>query len=131
MYPRIFREEDFQMDEKKKVKFGFKKSSDYRIIPANGAWGGVTPRGDFTLDFFVEHNPTPDYVVHEIKPAGGLGVEVEREAGGKEDSYLITRELVGGVLLSLGEAKSLANFILEKCAEFEQEKKKKEEEEKK
>lgn len=111
------------MEEKKKVKFVFEKSSDYKLIPANGAWGGVSSRGDFTLNFFVEHNPTPNYVVHEVKPDGGLGEEVERDSTQKEEVFLITRELVGGVLLSLGEAKSLANFILEKCAEFEKRKK--------
>jgi hypothetical protein len=115
------------MEEKKKVKFALKKSSDYRLIPANGAWGGVTPRGDFTLDFFVEHTSTPDYIVHELKPDGGLGAEVEREVQQEGNIYAITRELVGGVLLSLGEAKSMANFILEKCAEFEKGKKKEEE----
>jgi hypothetical protein len=116
------------MEEKKKAKFILKRSSDYRLIPANGAWGGITPRADFVLDFFVENTPIPAFVVHEIKPDGSLGPEVEREVGEKEDVYPITRELVGGVLLSLEQAKSLANFILEKCADFEKEKKKKEEE---
>ena len=34
------------MEEKKKVKFALKKSSDYRLIPANGA-GGCHPQGRF------------------------------------------------------------------------------------
>ena len=116
------------MNEPKKIKFVFKRSSDYKLLPVNGAWGGLTPRGDFILEFFVEHNTTPNYVTNEITPEGKLGDEVEKDPKEPEGIISVTRELVGGILVSIEHAKSLANFILEKCSEFEKEKKKREEE---
>ena len=32
---------------------------DYRMVPANGMWGGFTPKGDLRIEFFVEVVPTP------------------------------------------------------------------------
>lgn len=110
------------MAEPKRVKFLFKKAADYKLLPVNGAWGGVTTRGDFALDFFVEHNITPDYVMHEVTAEGGLSNEVERNPVITGDIILVTRELVGGISLSVEQAKSIANFILEKCADFQKEK---------
>lgn len=88
----------------------------------NGAWGGLTTRGDFILEFFVEHNVTPDYVVNEITPEGKLGNEVERNPQQTGELLLITRELVGGISLSIENVKSLASFINEKCKEIEKKK---------
>jgi hypothetical protein len=111
------------MAEPKRIKFLFKKAADYRLLPANGAWGGITTRGDFLLEFFVEHNITPDYVMHEVTTEGGLGNEIERNPGITGDIILVTRELVGGVSLSIEQAKNIANFIQEKCTDLEKEKK--------
>lgn len=116
------------MAESKRIKFLFQKAADYKILPANGAWGGVTTRGDFLLDFFVEHHIAPDYVMHEVTTEGGLGNEIERNPVITGDIISVTRELVGGISLSVEQAKSIANFIQERCADFEKEKKQKERE---
>lgn len=112
------------MAEPKRIKFLFQKAADYKLLPVNGAWGGVTTRGDFLLEFFVEHNITPNYVVHEVTAEGKLGNEIERGPKEPGDVILVARELVGGISLSIEQATSIAKFILEKCANFEEEKKK-------
>lgn len=111
------------MNESKKIKFVFKRSSDYKLLPVNGAWGGVTTRGDFTLNFFVECGTTPNYVINEITSEGKLGNVIERDPSEPKEIISVTRELVGGILVSIENAKSIANFILEKCAESEKSKK--------
>jgi hypothetical protein len=110
------------MSESKKIKFVFKKSSDYKLLPVNGAWGGLTPRGDFILEFFVEHNTTPNHIMHEITPEGKISNEVERDPQQTEEVSSVTRELVGGISLSIEHAKSIASFINEKCKEIEEKK---------
>jgi hypothetical protein len=110
------------MVEQKKIKIVFKKGADYRLLPINGAWGGMTPRGDFILDFFVEHNTTPDSIIHEITPEGKLGGIIEKHPGDEQGVLFVTRELVGGILMSVEHAKSIADFISDKCADFEKDK---------
>jgi len=110
------------MGEQKRIKFLFQKAPDYKLFPANGAWGGATTRGDFILEFFVEHNTTPNYVMHEITTEGKLDKESKKDPE-EPGVILVTRELVGGVSLSIEHAKSIASFIQEKCADIEKERK--------
>ena len=101
-------------EQAKKVVFTFQKSEDYRVFPVNGVWGGVTPRGDLKLDFFVESH-LPDSVEHSVTPLG-LGPEVQRKPGDRSTTHL-TRDVQLGLLISLEHAESIANFILGKVKE--------------
>ena len=90
------------------------------MFSANGVWGGVTPRGDFKLEFGIDSEVTPAEITHEIDKKGNLTPEVGRKPRGKS----ISRELQGGVLLSLEHAESVANFILTQIAQFREKLKK-------
>ena len=111
------------MGEQKRIKFFFQKAADYKLLPVNGAWGGLTTRGDFILEFLVEHNTTPNYIMNEVTPEGKLAKLIAKDPEEPEDIISVTRELVGGISLSIEHAKSIADFIQEKCAEVEKEKK--------
>ena len=41
------------------IRIEWEYDKDYRLVPANGMWGGITPRGDLRIEFFVEVVPTP------------------------------------------------------------------------
>lgn len=41
------------------IKIEWEYDKDYRMVPANGMWGGLTPKGDLHIEFFVEVLPTP------------------------------------------------------------------------
>ncbi|GEM_PF-333177 len=106
---------DEQEDKDKQVKFVFKYDPDYRLIPCNGVWGGMTTRGDLKLDFMVESQATPDYVVHVIDvEAGELGKEIEREP----PKHFI-RELQVGILMSPDTAVAFADWLNGKLKEIE------------
>lgn len=89
------------------IRFEYVRSDDYRIIAANGAHGGLTSRGDFRFDLFVEGPKAPQSVAHSITP-DGLGPEVEREPTGR----IVERELQIGVIMSPAQARSLAQWIM-------------------
>lgn len=91
-----------------KVTFEFARSADYRVVAANGAWGGVTPQGDFFLDFFVDHWRIPDEISNLIDTNGLLGREVERKPSA---ALVATRTRQVGVVLTLDQAENLARFI--------------------
>ena len=42
------------------ISIDWEYDKNYRMVPANGMWGGITPRGDLRIDFFVESMPIPD-----------------------------------------------------------------------
>lgn len=92
----------------KEIEFAYEYDSNYRVVAANGVWGGTTPRGDFRLDFFVESIAIPERLTHEVL-SDKLGKEVARTPG----KGVFTRRLQVGVLLSLREVESVAGFLNE------------------
>lgn len=106
-------------DEKpdNRVVFLYETSPEYQIVYANGAFGGITPRGDIKFDLFIEFVKAPEEVVHIMTP-DGLGPEVEREPA----KTPFTRESQVGVIMSPDQAKSLAHWLLSKVSEIEQKK---------
>ena len=98
------------MDEhgqSRQVTYRYEKHPDFRIIFANGALGGVTPRGDVKFDLFIEYLDVPEETVHSITP-DGLGPEVDR----KPRSNRFTRQSQVGVIMSPGQAKSFAYWLM-------------------
>lgn len=95
------------------IEFVFTKAPDYRVISANGIWGGVTPRGALKMDFTLDSQRTPDSVVHSVTPEGGLGPEIDR----KPTERAVSRELQVGILLSIEHAENVASWILDKVKE--------------
>jgi hypothetical protein len=97
----------------REVTFHYEFDPAYRIVGANGVWGGLTPRGDIRLDFFVESLTVPDSVVNLITPDGKLGPELARTPERR-----ITRRLQVGILLSREQADDIADFLKARVAEF-------------
>lgn len=91
------------------VEFRYSRSPGYRLHPADGAWGGLTPGGDVMVCFYVEHFPTPSTVRQPVNEDGTLGKEVFREP--PREPGVITRELQTGVVLTLDEAERLAQWL--------------------
>lgn len=99
--------------EDRQVKFFFEYDPRYSVVAANGAWAGVTTRGDIRIDFFVEGLGNPDQVVNLITPNGHLGPELSRSPERR-----FVRRMQVGVLLRLEEAESIADFIKKQVADF-------------
>ena len=98
-----------------RVVFGYERDPGYRVLFANGAQGGMTPKGEYTFDLFFEHARSPSRVVHSVTP-DGLGPEVERQPPGPQ----VVRDLLVGVVMTPAGAKSLAHWILETIRQFEE-----------
>ena len=80
-------------DEKQadQLTFEFHRSRFYRIVHADGVFGGLTPTGNILMSFFSQMAPTPRTVTHEFD-GKTLGPEV-----GTQSSGHIERELEVGV----------------------------------
>ena len=99
----------------KRVKFIHNWPDDYKIYPANGAWGGVSARGDMILHFFVEHHPVPKEEIQIIKEDGTLA---PRETKPKEE-VKAARTMQVGIMINREQVVSLADWMLKKVEEYE------------
>lgn len=94
----------------KEITFLFDKDPDYKVIAANGAWGGVTPRGEIKFDLFFENVDTPDELTYMTTP-DGLGPEISRQPAGST----IVREVLMGVVMTPENAENLGRWLIEKA----------------
>jgi hypothetical protein len=100
-------------DSENTVVIQFERSPNYRIVAADGAWGGPTPRGHILVNFFVDVPVSPLSVSHEITEDGQLGPERDRTPGFSESQPRVSREFECGVLLSPDDAEGVARWLLE------------------
>jgi hypothetical protein len=103
----------------KQIAYKYEKHPDYRVIFANGAVGGATPRGDIKFDLFIEYLEVPETTVHSITP-DGIGPEIERTP--KAPPF--TRQSQAGVIMNPGQAKSLAYWLMGQVENLEKKRKK-------
>lgn len=95
----------------KEITFRFDRDPEYRVVVANGAWGGPTPRGEIMFDLFFEHADVPEEISYMATP-DGLGPEVARTP---QTNYIIRDALVG-VVMTPENAESLGRWLLEKVS---------------
>jgi hypothetical protein len=95
------------------LQFKAAKSRDYRIVAANGVWGGIAPGGDLRIDFFLDSSSLPEEMTYQVLETGQLGKEIQRIP----QASLVTREYQVGVVMSLQSAEMVANWLLQKVKE--------------
>jgi hypothetical protein len=86
----------------------FIKSNYFRVVHADGAWGGLTPNGALQLAFYNERHPIPR-VVHEKLVISGNVVRVDE--CGREGKAGVVREVEVDIVLTIDAAKNLRDFL--------------------
>lgn len=103
------------MAQAREVTFVYRHSGGYRQVPANGVFGGLTTQGDFRMEFYLEAPEIPAEVRHRITEDQRLDEELSRTPAERR----IVRDLQVGILMSRDQARSLADWIHGKLAEYE------------
>ena len=98
------------------VVLNYIKSNYFRVIHADGAIGGFTPRAQLFVSLFSERAPLPDVTVQAVEN-GQLGKEIVEQRKGSEG---IIRELEVGIVMDLHVAKSLVAWLKERIEIMEQ-----------
>lgn len=109
-------------DQTKEVVIYYHVPADNRILPANGCFGGIGPRGELIINFFEETYPIPRTVTHEITNQGSIGRQKETEL---EAGHLI-RHVQASIAVNPGQAESIAKWILQKVEALKKQKRGKE-----
>ena len=104
----------------KKPEITFKYVFNYGYNPSyvNGAQGGFSPRGEMVINFYLERQPLPDAISHEITPEGAIGLETRVEP--KDLSSSMVRFVDTGVVMSYENAKVFHAWLGDKLHEVEE-----------
>lgn len=103
---------------KPRFEVHFIKSQYFRVVHADGAWGGMTNAGFINMTLYSERPAIPQRIVHELAPLDNarfrLGGELERI--GKEG---VIRELEVSVMLTKEAATALVEWLGKQLLEAE------------
>ncbi|MDR2017578.1 MAG: hypothetical protein LBQ00_01650 [Syntrophobacterales bacterium] len=95
------------------IKVKARKDSEYRIIPASGVWGGVTPYGMVCFDLVLEKPEAPTVTTIDVNEATGHRVETIQEPKGPS----VERILMAGILVRPEIARVIGHWLIEKADE--------------
>lgn len=104
----------------KKPELTFKYVFNYAYNPTyvNGAQGGFSPRGEMVINFYLERQPLPESITHEITPEGAIGRETGVEP--KDLTSSMVRYIDTGVVMSYENARAFHLWMGEKLRELEE-----------
>jgi hypothetical protein len=104
----------------KKNELTFKYVFNYGYNPTyvNGAQGGFSPRGEMVINFYLERQPLPEAISHEITPEGAIGRETSVDPADLATSMV--RFIDTGVVMSYENAKVFHAWMGDKLREVEE-----------
>jgi hypothetical protein len=113
----IEKESIMSSNKKNEMTFKYIYQYDYNPIYVNGAHGGISPRGELVMNFYLERQPLPNAITHEITQAGTIGPETEVEPSDLTRS--LVRQVINGVVVNYNTARELHYWLGEKLKEME------------
>lgn len=106
-------------DEKREVVFHYVEDGDSRTYYANGAFGGVSPKGEIVVNFFIDHTPIPTVEAFAVDSAGMMGKQTRREEKyeTEQGQLHVQRRVVARMVMNLADAQSIAQWLSGKVTE--------------
>lgn len=103
---------DYRMEQgTSKVKFKYVFDKTYNPSYATGAFGGLTPKGDIVVNFFMERQPIPYSEVREVDTNGVLSENFQLEPKQESGQLDIVRFIESGAMMNLETAKELYEWL--------------------
>jgi hypothetical protein len=93
------------------VRFHYVKSNYFRVIHADGAYGGLTPYGGIFLSLYNDRKAIPDETVQSVGENGLLGPEISERTKTKDG---IEREVETCIIMTLNTAKAIQQWLEER-----------------
>jgi hypothetical protein len=109
---------DKDSSELSSISYRYIKSNYFRVIHADGIWGGLTPALKVQMAFFSERSAIPEVLTMAVED-DKIGKEIDRVSKGG-----IVREVETSVVMDLDVARSFVNWLNEKITQAEGIKKK-------
>lgn len=103
---------------KPEITFKYVFNYGYNPTYVNGAQGGFTPRGEMVINFYLERQPLPETITHEITTEGVIGRETSVTPEDLGNSMV--RFIDTGVVMTYENAKVFHAWLGEKLREMEE-----------
>lgn len=104
-------------NKKPEITFKYVFNYGYNPVYVNGAHGGISPRGELVMNFYLERPPLPNAITHEINPNGTIGEQVAEEPENLKNSMV--RFVDSGVVLNFEAARNIHFWLGERLKEME------------
>lgn len=104
--------------QKPEVTFKYIFNYGYNPTYVNGAQGGFTPRGELVVNFYLERQPLPQSITHEITAEGAIGRETGVEPEDMASS--LVRFIDTGVVMNYENARVFHAWLGDKLRELEE-----------
>jgi hypothetical protein len=104
-------------NQKPEITFKYVFNYGYNPSYVNGAQGGFSPRGELVINFYLERQPLPEAISHEITAQGAIGRETNVEPADLASSMV--RYIDTGVVMNYENAKVFHAWMGEKLREVE------------
>lgn len=110
-----------------KIKYKYKFPSDYNPKYTNGVYGGITPKGEIWINFFLERAGIPITQTHELeteqvkgKEIKKVGKEIREEIEPRNFDTQLIRFLQAGVIMNYSTAKAVHEWLGKNIKTLEQ-----------
>lgn len=108
------------MSEERNIRFRYIFSENYSPSYCNGAFGGISTRGEIVVNFFHERMPIPYHTTHTVSESGILsGVN---ETNPEDLNDIVIRHITNGIVLNEESARSIHEWLGEQIKELEKRK---------
>ncbi|MCF7809725.1 hypothetical protein K9N50_01915 [bacterium] len=104
------------IDLPEEIIFNYIKNPLYRSIHADGAHGGVGPKGKFVLTLFSERAAIPKQTSYKLTEEGSLG---EEDPSKRVTQNGLIREIEITAYMDIEIAISIADWIYKRVGKFE------------
>jgi len=91
------------------VRFKYIFSKEYNPVYINGAYGGIGPRGELIVNFYLERSPVPNEEVRNILQNGVIGEQVKVEPLDLQET--IIRYIDSGIVMNYETAKVIHEWL--------------------
>ena len=97
-------------------KTQFVKSNFYRVVHADGAFGGITPNGHIRMAIYSEARKFPDTVTYTVNPEGRLSESSRSPDVPRGET---TRDLEVDIVMTADVARSVRDWLDGKIKDLE------------
>ena len=100
----------------RRIAVHYLKSSFFRVVAAEGVWGGVTPSLKISMAFWNQRHPIPTKQVFAITDQDTIGEELRPD---RETRAGLVREVETEVLMDLHTAREFRSWLDERISALE------------
>lgn len=107
------------MEESHKLELHYIKGNEYRTNYVTGFYGGITHQNKFHLSYYLERPPLPRTgdLTFTTDEKGNLKGKTKETP--KDSKSGIVRETQGGLIMDIGTAKTLRDWITKHINDYE------------